>query len=78
MKTEFGRMRDIAQEIEDAAAFFARIYGNGLTYKGRFIGNGLVHLQQEIIEFIEIDPIAWEDKVASYAHAHAMSNKSEE
>ena len=75
MTYEFGRMRDIAQEIEDTAEFFARHFGNGLTFKGRFFGEGLVHLQQEIIDFIEIDPDYWEQKVRSYCYALEMQGK---
>lgn len=77
MSYQFGRMRDIAQEIEDAAEFFARIYGNGLTINGRFFGSCLVHLQQEIIDFIEIDPHHWEQKVKSYCYALEMQGKPE-
>ena len=77
MTYEFGRMRDIAQEIEDTAEFFACHYGNGLTHKGRFFGEGLVHLQQEIIDFIEIDPDHWEQKVRSYCYALEMQGKLE-
>ena len=69
MKYPFSRMRDISLEIENAAEFFARVYGNGLTHKGSFFGSGLVSLPQEIIEYIELEPHEWEAKVASYAHA---------
>ena len=75
MSYQFGRMRDIAQEIEDAAEFFACHYGNGLTHKGRFFGSGLVRLQQEIIDFIEIDTYIWEQKVRSYCYALEMQGK---
>ena len=78
MNYSFSRMRDIAQEIENAAAFFARIYGNGLTIKGNFFGAGLVSLPQEVIDFIELEPTEWESKVASYVYAYSMSNKLEE
>lgn len=77
MTHQFGRMRDIAQEIEDAAKYFARVYGNGLTTDGRFFGSGLVHLQQEIIDFIEIDTDQWEQKVRSYCYALEMQGKPE-
>ena len=75
MNYHFSRMRDIAQEIEDTASFFARVYGNGLTHNGIFFGSGLVSIAQEVIDFIELEPHEWEAKVAAHAHAHAMSNK---
>ena len=78
MNYPFSRMRDIAQEIEDAAAFFARVYGNGLTHKGSFFGSGLVNLAPEIVEFIELDPIEWEHKVKLHAMSQALSNQSQE
>jgi hypothetical protein len=71
------RMRDVALEYEEAAEFFARTYGNGLTHNGRFFGDALVHLQPEIIDFIENDIDAWERKVSAYAYAQSMSNTEE-
>ena len=74
---EFGQKRDLAQEYEDAAEFFAKEYGNGLTYRGRYFGNGLVRLRTETIDAIEMDPAAWESRVANYAYALAMLSSIE-
>jgi hypothetical protein len=71
-------MRDISQEIEYAAAFFARVYGNGLTHKGSFFGSGLVDLAPEIVEFIELDTDEWKQKVKLYAMSQALAHISEE
>jgi hypothetical protein len=78
MNYPFSRMRDVAQEIEDAAAFFARAYGNGLTHNGSFFGSGLVDLAPEIVEFIELDTNEWEQKVKLHAMSQALAHIPEE
>lgn len=72
------RMRDVSQEIEQAAEFFAKVYGNGLTHKGSFFGSGLVNLAPEIVEFIELDPSEWENKVKLHAMSQALSHIPQE
>ena len=72
------RMRDVSEEIEQAAEFFAKVYGNGLTHKGSFFGSGLVDLTPEIVEFIELDPASWEEKVNLYAMSQALSHIPQE
>lgn len=75
MNYPFSRMRDISIEIENAAEFFARIYGNGLTHKGSFFGSGLVDLAPEIVEFIELEPNEWEHKVKMYVLLQSEQGK---
>lgn len=76
MTHTFGRMRDLSQEYEDMAAFFARVYGNGCTTPdGRFFGTATVNVAPEIVDFILLDPIAWENRVKDYAYGMAMEGK---